>query len=316
MSDQPLRQIAPILVVLFALMSMVTGLGAQDPVIHSDDYAAPGSVLQIAISGDPVENITVSLQDERERTLSRTEGFQWRTPTGRSISVALLGIPPTALPGRHKLVVNANQGRAKWHLEKILNISERVFPEQVIRLSDKMNTLFSDDSERKKLESRELWTVLTTHDPQAVYHIGPLIMPLVQSTPTAGYGDRRRYRMPDGSESSSVHFGQDLWAETGTPVLAAGRGRVVLAAERFLTGNTVVLEHLPGVYTMYYHMDSIEVRIGQMVDQGTRIGAVGQTGFATGEHLHWEMRVGATPVDPELFIDAPLLDTDALMGKM
>jgi murein DD-endopeptidase MepM/ murein hydrolase activator NlpD len=79
--------------------------------------------------------------------------------------------------------------------------------------------------------------------------------------------------MPDGSESSSVHFGRDLWAETGTPVLAAGRGRVVLAAERFLTGNTIVLEHLPGVYTMYYHMDSMDVRIGQMVEQGTRIGA-------------------------------------------
>ncbi|MDF1569229.1 MAG: M23 family metallopeptidase [Spirochaetaceae bacterium] len=316
MHNKPLRPIAPISAILLILLISVTSLWAEDPVLHAEDYSAPGSVLQLIISGDPVDNITVSLQDERERTLSRTEGFQWRTPTGRSISVALLGIPSTALPGRHKLVVKADQGRAEWHLEKVLNISDRVFPEQVIRLSDKMNTLYTDDSERKKLESRELWTVLTAHDPRAVYHIGPFIIPLVQSTPTAGYGDRRRYRMPDGSESSSVHFGRDLWAETGTPVLAAGRGRVVLAAERFLTGNTIVLEHLPGVHTMYSHMDSIDVRIGQMVEQGTPIGTVGQTGFATGEHLHWEMRVGATPVNPELFIDAPLLDTDALMGKM
>lgn len=290
---------------------------AADPVLFADDFAAPGGVLQVIVTGDPMDNISVSLQDSRERTLSRSEGFIWRSPaTGRSISVALLGIPSTVTPGRYHLVLNAEEGRAEWRLEKMVTITESFFPEQVITLSDRMNNLYTDESERKKSEARELWAVLTAFNKSAIFNPGTLAAPLKEGIPTAGFGDRRRYRMPDGSESSSVHFGKDLWAELGTPVSASGRGRIVMATERFLTGNTVIIEHLPGVYSLYYHMDSIEVGLGEMVKKGDRIGAVGETGFATGEHLHWELRVGATPVDPEQFLLIPLLDTTALLGKM
>ena len=53
-----------------------------------------------------------------------------------------------------------------------------------------------------------------------------------------------------------------------------------------------------------------------MVKMGDVIGSVGETGFATGAHLHWELRVGATPVDPSQFLTAPLLDTNQIMGRM
>jgi hypothetical protein len=147
--DKPLRPNAPILAVLLILLLSVTSIWGQDPVLYAEDYSSPGSVLQLIISGDPVDNITVSLQDERERTLSRTEGFEWRTPTGRSIPSHCWVFPPQ--PFRDATTDRQGRsGRAEWHLEKVLNISERVFPEQVIRLSDKMNTLYTDDSERKK----------------------------------------------------------------------------------------------------------------------------------------------------------------------
>ena len=300
----------------YFLLASICGLGATDPVLYSEDFTDPGGVLQITIAGDTMDNLTVSLQDSQGRTLSRSEGFIWRTPTGRSVSVALLGIPSTVTPGRYQLVMNANQGRAEWRLEKSVMVNVAYFPEQVIVLSDKMNELYSDESERKKSEARELWAVLTSFDKSAIYHPGAFSAPLSEGVPTAGFGDRRRYRSPDGSESSSVHFGRDLWSELGTPIMAAGRGRVVLAKERYLTGKTVIIEHLPGVYSLYYHMDSIDVRLGEMVDQNAKIGSVGETGFVTGEHLHWELRVSATPVDPEQFLDMPLLDTSTLMGKM
>lgn len=306
-------------VIITGILFLVSAgtLIAADPVLFADDFAAPGGVLQVIVTGDPMDNLSVSLQDSRERTLSRSEGFIWRSPaTGRSISVALLGIPSTVTPGRYHLVLNAEEGRAEWRLEKMVTITESFFPEQVITLSDRMNNLYTDESERKKYEARELWAVLTAFNKSAIFNPGTLAAPLKEGIPTAGFGDRRRYRMPDGSESSSVHFGKDLWAELGTPVSASGRGRIVMATERFLTGNTVIIEHLPGVYSLYYHMDSIEVGLGEMVKKGDRIGAVGETGFATGEHLHWELRVGATPVDPEQFLLIPLLDTTALLGKM
>ena len=298
------------------LFTMVGALSATDPVLFADDYVEPGGVVQVIITGEPMDNISVSLQDAQERTLSRSEGFLWRTPTGRTISVALLGIPSTVTPGRYQLVMNADQGRAEWRLERSVTVTEVLFPARVITLSDKMNNLYTDESERKKTEARKLWAILTAFNKTAIYHQGFLETPLEDGIPTAGFGDRRRFHMPDGSESTSIHFGLDLWAELGTPVKASGRGRIVLATERYLTGNTVIIEHLPGVYSLYYHMDSINVREGEMVNQGIRIGSVGETGFATGVHLHWELRVGATPVSPEQFLEVPLLDTNALISKM
>lgn len=291
-------------------------LQAADPAIHCDDSVPLGSVLQVSVSGNNLENIALSLVDNRDRTISRAEGFSWRAPDGRVIYVVMLGIPSTADPGDYILVLNAEQGRAQWKQEKTLRLTDVSYPETVISMNGKMSALYSDESEQKKAESRELWAVLTTFDPAAVYQSEPFVPPLDAGIPTAGFGDRRRYRMPDGSESSSVHYGRDMWAETGTAVIAAGRGRIVLAVERILTGNTVVIEHLPGVFTMYYHMDRLDVFEGEMVVQGRQIGTVGETGFATGEHLHWEMRVGATPVDPGEFLQRPLLDTNELMSNM
>jgi len=305
-----------LLVALWAAVGIAGRLGAEESAIRAVDYAEPGNMVQVAVTGDGLDTFSVSLLDSRDRTVSRAEGFRWRTPTGRGIDVALIGVPSTAIPGRHRLVVDGAQGRSDVRLERVLMITDRPFAEQTIRLSDRMDALYGDDSERKKSEARILWAVLTATDPTAIHHLGTFVLPVVDGVPTADYGDRRRYHMSDGTETSSVHFGRDLWAETGSAVRAAGRGRVVLAAERLLTGNTVVVEHLPGVYTLYYHMAEIDVRRGEMVSRGQRIGTIGQTGFATGEHLHWEMRVGATPVDPTPFLEAPLLDTDVLIGIM
>ncbi len=305
------------LIIGFLLILSVSAAGfAADPVLYCDDTVPVGSVLQVAVTGNNLEDVTLSLVDAQERTISRAEGFRWRGPGGLSVSAVLLGIPSTADPGTFTLVLTARQGRADWRQEKKIRLTSVDYPEMVINMNNQMSTVYSDDSERKKNESMVLWTVLTTTDPAALYHFGPFAFPLDSRVPTAGFGDRRRYRMPEGAESSSVHYGSDFWAEKGTPVMAAGRGRVVLATERILTGNTVVIEHLPGVYTLYYHMDSLSVYEGEMVDQGRQIGTVGQTGFATGNHLHWEMRVGATPVNPLEFLERPLLDTNELISNM
>ena len=298
------------------LLSAAGILSAAEPVIIADDYVQPGAVLQILIPGGHLNNVSLSIENSRKESLSRNEGFLWEVPSGESVSVVLLGIPPSITPGRYTLVMNADQGRAQWHLEKVVIVTEHLFPEQVINLDDKMDTLLNDVSDRKKNEARRLWSILTSFDKNAIFQTGLLIPPLEEGIPTAKFGDRRRYHRPDGSESSSVHFGLDLWSEAGTPVKAAGRGRVVLATERYLTGNTVIIEHLPGVYSLYYHMESLEVREGEMVNQGVVIGSVGETGFATGAHLHWELRVGATPVNPSQFLITPLLDTNRIMVRI
>lgn len=112
---------------------------------------------------------------------------------------------------------------------------------------------------------------------------------------TAGFGQRRSY---DGGPVSSYHSGQDLDAETGTPVFAPAAGTIVMAEPLQVRGNVVIVDHGFGVFTGFWHLSQIDVKAGQQVSRGDVVGLVGNTGLSTGSHLHWEMRIRGVPVDP------------------
>ncbi len=97
---------------------------------------------------------------------------------------------------------------------------------------------------------------------------------------------------------SRMHTGVDIGASSGTPIKAAGDGVVVMAGYNGGYGNWTLIDHGDGTATGYAHQSSIGVRIGQHVSTGEVIGQVGSTGASTGPHLHWEVRVNGTPVDP------------------
>ena len=95
-----------------------------------------------------------------------------------------------------------------------------------------------------------------------------------------------------------MHPGIDIAASSGTPIKAAGDGVVVMAGSNGGYGNWTLIDHGGGLATGYAHQSRIGVRIGQHVSTGEIIGNVGSTGASTGPHLHWEVRVNGTPVDP------------------
>jgi murein DD-endopeptidase MepM/ murein hydrolase activator NlpD len=96
-----------------------------------------------------------------------------------------------------------------------------------------------------------------------------------------------------------AHKGVDYAARTGTPIMAAGDGRVELAGWKSGYGKTVIINHGQGRSTLYGHMSSLgKIKRGQFVSQGSIIGRVGSTGLATGPHLHYEFRVGGKQVNP------------------
>lgn len=99
------------------------------------------------------------------------------------------------------------------------------------------------------------------------------------------------------------HFGTDIAAPAGSPVVAPADG-VVRLAERdlYLTGGTIILDHGHGIYSNYLHLSALDVTVGQTVKQGERIGAVGATGRATGPHLHWGLNWNETRLDPALLV--------------
>jgi murein DD-endopeptidase MepM/ murein hydrolase activator NlpD len=97
---------------------------------------------------------------------------------------------------------------------------------------------------------------------------------------------------------SRMHTGVDIAASSGTPIGAAGGGEVIYAGRRGGYGNTVMVDHGRGKVTLYAHMSSIAVRVGQVVTRMQMIGRVGSTGLSTGPHLHYEVRMNGTPVNP------------------
>ena len=102
--------------------------------------------------------------------------------------------------------------------------------------------------------------------------------------------------------SWEFHAGLDIRALQGTPVAAAGSGTVVYAGRMRGYGNMVVVDHGFELKTVYAHLSAIYADLGRRVQTGEVIGAVGQTGRATGPHLHYEVRVGTAPVDPMCYL--------------
>ncbi|MDQ3384960.1 MAG: peptidoglycan DD-metalloendopeptidase family protein [Actinomycetota bacterium] len=98
--------------------------------------------------------------------------------------------------------------------------------------------------------------------------------------------------------TARLHAGMDLAAPTGTPIGAAALGTVVTAGVLGGYGNAVVLDHGGGLSTLYAHQSAIAVSVGQVVEPGQVVGLVGSTGYSTGPHLHFEVRVFGRPVDP------------------
>ncbi len=121
-----------------------------------------------------------------------------------------------------------------------------------------------------------------------------LASPLEFSRVTSGFGGR----MHPIAKQFRMHTGVDYAAPTGTPIRSVGDGVVEFSGVQRGYGNVVEIMHRDGKSTLYAHMSRIDVRKGQRISQGDRIGAVGSTGWSTGPHLHFEFRVNGVHHDP------------------
>jgi murein DD-endopeptidase MepM/ murein hydrolase activator NlpD len=123
----------------------------------------------------------------------------------------------------------------------------------------------------------------------------------VQGRISGRFGNARVY---NGQAAGSGHSGMDIAVPTGTPVKAPAAGVVTFAApDLYLTGGTLLLDHGFGVSSNFLHLSRIDVKVGDRVEQGQVIAAVGATGRATGPHLHWGMNWFDVRIDPLLVLD-------------
>ena len=125
----------------------------------------------------------------------------------------------------------------------------------------------------------------------------PSLMPAIGNL-TSPYGPR----LSPYAGRIKFHEGIDIGAPVGTPIVAPADGVITFSGPKPGFGNFVQIVHGYGIETIFGHMASLHVKKGEKVSRGTKIATVGNTGYSTGPHLHYEVRVNGTPVDPIYYI--------------
>ncbi|GFE75834.1 M23 family metallopeptidase [Novosphingobium sp. TCA1] len=129
-------------------------------------------------------------------------------------------------------------------------------------------------------------------------------IPQVQPAHVAYVSSSYGYRSDPFTGGAAFHAGLDFPGPMGSPIYAAAKGKVSFVGQRQGYGNCIEISHGNGLMTRYGHLSAFGVRVGQAVDGGTRIAAMGSTGRSTGPHLHFEVRVNNRPMNPRPFLEA------------
>ncbi len=211
-----------------------------------------------------------------------------------------LDVKPGAYPWRIAIV---EPGRAPRPARGKVQVLRRAFPVERLQLPRAMVELDAETERRAVAEGQRLQAVYRAITPERLWR-GRFTRPVAGSDPGTGFGARRIIN----GRPRAAHGGADFSAPSGTPVVATNSGRVALVGEFFFPGRFVVLDHGLGLYTLYFHLDSVAVAEGQRIERGQTLGTVGATGRATGPHLHFGALVGAARVDPAGLLGLAVLD--------
>jgi len=210
-----------------------------------------------------------------------------------------IGIDLTAKPGRHNIEIHTNKNRSREtrqtdHIE----VKKGVF--RISRIEVKKNMAVFDAKSLKRIRADQA-AIRATYSMQLPEkpNIGIAFQPVegIVSTP---FGAQRFVN----GEPRSPHSGLDIAAPEGTPIITPLPGRVLLAESMYLNGNTVVIGHGNGLVMVYSHMQKLLVHKDEWLEKGATIGAIGQTGRATGPHLHWGIRFNNARINPLSLLQA------------
>lgn len=207
--------------------------------------------------------------------------------------IAVVGIDLKATPGQHALDVRTGHGRASAGFEVV----HKEYKRQHITLKNRAHVSPSPEQlkryEREYAEQMQAYARFRETGPSNVLMAAP-----VSGRTSSPFGLRRFFN----GEERNPHSGLDFAVPRGAPVKVPADGVVTLVGDYFFNGRTVFVDHGQGFITMYCHLDAILVEKGQEVRRGDVLGRVGATGRATGPHLHWNVSLNGSRVDPALFL--------------
>ncbi|NMM87020.1 peptidase M23 [Rhodococcus sp. SRB_17] len=208
---------------------------------------------------------------------------------------AVLGLALAQAPGHGEVTV-----RTPGEPERTLafDIAPQRYAEQRLTVAPRTVDLSPEDQARYERERDHQARVMATFSQPL-----PTLQAMQVPTPGRRSGSFGLRRVFNG-QARNPHSGMDIAAPTGTPIVAPLAARVIDTGDYFFNGQTVWLDHGGGLLSMVCHLSAIGVQVGDVLQAGQRLGAVGATGRVTGPHLHWGVVLNRTMVDPALFLAA------------
>ena len=236
-----------------------------------------------------VQGDAVQLEYPQEAGLNRIE-VQWRNRAVPLVRVGdswvtIIGADLDLSAGDYpaNVTFQFSDGRREERRE-VVRVTSKAFPITRLTVAPRFVELSPEDLARANRERRRLGEVFARITPE-IHWKEAFEVPIPDAV-GSNFGHRRVFN----DQPRNPHSGADISATAGTPVRSSNRGMVVETGDYFFNGNTVIVDHGVGIYSVYLHLSRIDVEPGQLVEKGDVLGLVGATGRVTGPHLHYGAR--------------------------
>jgi len=245
---------------------------------------APGELVLLTVA------CTTPLQKIEVTAFGRSIPF-YEAETPRAWQ-GLVGIDLNTKPGKHEVAIVGRAGSSTFTRTYTLAVAPKRFRTRQLTVPQQFVTPPESERARIEQEAKRVGAIIATITPVRLWE-GPFVPPVLGPM-ISPFGTLSVLNGTPGSR----HGGADFQAAEGTPIQAPAAGRVVLAADLYFSGRTVIIDHGLGLISLLAHLSEIRAREGAHVARGDEVGTVGSTGRVTGPHLHWTVRVVGARVDP------------------
>jgi len=286
--------------------TMVTATAATTTITTTTTTKLIGASFRVLLSGTELEQgdtliITAENVPEGDKITGEfiSKSFDFFPVEQEGKWMALLGIDAKRAPGEYSLSVFLS---GESEIEEVITVKKRDFYVTKIVITPELEEKgFTSSNISENIATKDgviIYEVLGKYSPTAYFN-QKFIYPLNEIINVGAFGNIRK----DG-DITIQHLGVDLDAVEGTSVYAINDGKVAFAEELTVYGNTIIIDHGLGIYSLYLHLSEFKVSEGEMLERGELIGLSGNTGWSVGPHLHLSIKVNGASVDPLKFIKA------------
>ena len=277
------RGIVVALAGFYVLAGEALGESGNKPTLTKPNEVFQGDIVEVKIPGSGLKAVEGLMGKETVPFYLGDRGHY----------TALIGADLEAKPGPAIVnVTTTSQTGARREIRIPFKVKITPFKKESFSVPSEFEQLAPEVLARIKKDQEQFSRAFMSSAPERIWE-APFLQP-VPGDITSPFG----YRRVINGTSRAPHTGVDLRAPMGSEVFASNHGRVVLLGDFFFSGNSVVLDHGGGLYTVYFHLSELKVATGSLVRKGDLVGLAGMTGRVTGPHLHWGARLNGARIDP------------------